>query len=175
MRAIRPWLPAVLVPGLVLVLATCARAPAPDGGGALPPPPERALSCPTTVGESGDGAIGPGGGSVRAGRARLHVPPGALPGRVRFRLTQPIAPYLLVNAVPDGQRFGGAGATLTLSYAHCAGPSPHPDSLAVFRWNPGTRRWDELASRADTARREVAAELEHLSGYTIATPNRDGG
>ncbi|HEX2187962.1 MAG TPA: hypothetical protein VHG51_03640 [Longimicrobiaceae bacterium] len=174
MRSIRPRLPVVLVPGLALALATCATA-APNGGGGVPPPYARALPCPTTAAEDEEGTIGPGGGSVRAGRARLRVPAGALPGRVRFRLSQPVAPYLFVSVVPDGQRFGGPGAALTLSYAHCTGDLPPADSLALFRWNPRTRQWDELASRADAGLREVTAEIEHLSGYTIGTPSRGGG
>lgn len=173
MRAIGPWLTTVCTGGFVLALASCA--PAADPDRLIPPPPSSGmLPCSTSVEASDGGEIGPGGGELRAGRARLHVPPGALPGSVRFRLAQQVAPYLLVNATPDGQRFQGSGAVLTLSYADCAGPLPPADSVAVFRWNPATRQWDELATRAGPGNREVMAELEHLSGYTIGT-NRDGG
>lgn len=171
MRAIRPWLPSLCVPGLVLLLSTCAPGAAPGGAGLVPPPPEAVLPCPAAVEESEEESIGNGGGRVRAGRGRLEVAPGAVPAQVRFRLTQRVASYVVVHAVPDGQRFGGAGATLTLSYEGCPGTLPPADRLRVLRWNPPSRTWDALPTDPGPGNREVSARLEHLSVYTIGTPN----
>jgi hypothetical protein len=116
---------------------------------------------------SGSAWIGPKGGTVRAGRHELVVPPGALSAATWITMESPTDTLNYVIFGPEGLTFrAGHSPQLLMSYKNCSlrmGARPQvvyvDDLLSAILETP--------PSAADTLGQAVNAQLSHFSKYAL--------
>lgn len=153
-----------IAPLLVLACATAAPAPPPGPAGI------RFLECRAAPNEAfASAVVDEAGDALHVRGHRFHLPPGAVRGRERFRVTDRPTAHVGVDIVPHGFRFARP-AEITLSYAACD-DVPADMELFIVEVRPGTTIpvGDPLDSDVDPETRTVTASIEHLSGYLIGT------
>jgi hypothetical protein len=153
---------------LVFACADGVTAPAsPEFARGRPESPGEFTSCRPQPYASGSGLIGPKGGTVKAGRHELVVPPGALSAATWITMESPSDTLNYVIFGPEGLRFRtGHSPQLLMSYKNCSlrpGAKPQVvyvnDSLSAILETP--------PSAADTLGQAVDAELSHFSKYAL--------
>lgn len=135
-----------------------AKAPVPRG---RPSP----VSCTPHRAETVGATIGPQGGVLRFGASRLIVPPGALHARVHITALSRGDASATVDFFPEGLRFHKP-AGLVLSAAGCVTPADGVPSVVYL--GPGDEILETITATYDRRWQEVAAPIEHFSGYAIA-------
>ena len=109
--------------------------------------------------------LGPEGGTIDAGRAKLVIPRGSLTDTVTITLEVIGDTVRAVRLLPQGLVFQSP-AYLTLSYSDCQSVNGNPKRIAYT-----SDAWMILEyeqSRDDAARNEVTGELNHFSNYAVA-------
>ena len=109
--------------------------------------------------------IGPEGGTIGSGRAKLVIPRGSLTDTVTITLEVIGDTVRAVRLLPQGLVFQSP-AYLTLSYSDCQSVNGNPKRIAYT-----SDAWTILEyeqSRDDAARKEVTGELNHFSNYAVA-------
>lgn len=158
-----------LLCGMALMLGAACRG---DGTGTRE---YTLLECGSGSGTAASVAIGSEGGTVTAGGNALIVPPGAVSGRVTFRITERADRYVGVEVEPHGTQFA-QNATLVLSYGGRCGNPAGSRNLQILEVASGTTRIIRaLPVTVDSVTRTVrTTRLNHLSGYLIGS-NRSAG
>ena len=149
-----------IVPLLAVACATAA--PAPRG--------VTLLECRAAPNEAfASAVVDQAGDALHVRGHRFRLPPGAVRGRERFRVTDRRTANVGVDIVPHGYRFARP-AEITLSYAACD-DVPADAELVIVEVRPGTTIpvGDPLESKVDRQARTVTASIEHLSGYLIGS------
>lgn len=150
----------------MLVVVACASASPPQ-------PPERVigfLECGTPPTEAlAVSVVEPAGDSLSVRGHVFRLNAGSVRGRQRFEVAERRSMHVGVDIQPHGYRFS-APATLTLSYARCAGGLPAGFRPAIVEVRPGSTIpvGLPLPTEVNTEARTVTAHIEHLSGYLIA-------
>jgi len=109
--------------------------------------------------------LGPEGGTIDAGRAKLVIPLGSLTDTVTITMEVIGDTVRAVRLLPQGLVFQSP-AYLTLSYSDCQSVNGNPKRIAYT-----SDAWMILEyeqSRDDAARDEVTGELNHFSNYAVA-------
>ncbi len=109
--------------------------------------------------------LGPEGGTIGAGRAKLVIPRGSLTDTVTITMEVIGDTVRAVRLLPQGLVFRSP-AYLTLSYSDCQSVNGSPKRIAYT-----SDAWTILEyeqSRDDAARKEVTGELNHFSNYAVA-------
>jgi len=109
--------------------------------------------------------LGPEGGTIDAGRAKLVIPRGSLTDTVTITMEVIGDTVRAVRLLPQGLVFQSP-AYLTLSYSDCQSVNGNPKRIAYT-----SDAWMILEyeqSRDDAARDEVTGELNHFSNYAVA-------
>ena len=109
--------------------------------------------------------LGPEGGTIDAGRAKLVIPRGSLTDTVTITMEVIGDTVRAVRLLPQGLVFQSP-AYLTLSYSDCQSVNGNPKRIAYT-----SDAWMILEyeqSRDDAARKEVTGELNHFSNYAVA-------
>jgi len=109
--------------------------------------------------------LGPEGGTIDAGRAKLVIPRGSLTDTVTITMEVIGDTVRAVRLLPQGLVFQSP-AYLTLSYSDCQSVNGNPKRIAYT-----SDAWMILEyeqSRDDAARNEVTGELNHFSNYAVA-------
>ena len=109
--------------------------------------------------------LGPEGGTIDAGRAKLVIPRGSLTDTVTITMEVIGDTVRAVRLLPQGLVFQSP-AYLTLSYSDCQSVNGSPKRIAYT-----SDAWMILEyeqSRDDAARNEVTGELNHFSNYAVA-------
>ena len=109
--------------------------------------------------------LGPEGGTIDAGRAKLVIPRGSLTDTVTITMEVIGDTVRAVRLLPQGLVFQSP-AYLTLSYSDCQSVNGSPKRIAYT-----SDAWMILEyeqSRDDAARKEVTGELNHFSNYAVA-------
>jgi hypothetical protein len=122
------------------------------------------LVCEAQRYEKASKTIGREGGSLRFGRHRLEIPPGALASRVTITAEQVTGPVNSVRLSPEGLRFARP-ARLTLEYKNCA------DTRQAKRvaYTDELLRILEMPASEDYPKYEyVTGEIDHFSRYAVA-------
>lgn len=115
-----------------------------------------------------DGAvriIGPEGGEIVSGNARLRIPPGALDRPTVITVETPVAYTVVAEFRPHGLQFRER-PVLSMNYAHCLRPKWMRESVAYLDENDGVVEWPESRDRSGSD--EVDALLNHFSRYAVA-------
>ena len=116
-------------------------------------------------GEVESEVLGPEGGTIDAGRAKLVIPRGSLTDTVTITMEVIGDTVRAVRLLPQGLVFQSP-AYLTLSYSDCQSVNGNPKRIAYT-----SDAWTILEyeqSRDDAARKEVTGELNHFSNYAVA-------
>jgi hypothetical protein len=114
--------------------------------------------------------IGPGGGTIRAGKNMLRVPSGALKRSIVITMTAPSDSLNYVVFGPEGLTFDPANLpTLVMGYGNCAVNGQDEESLEIVYTNDSlTAVLDSTVSNSvDTSNRTVGAQLKHFSKYVL--------
>ena len=109
--------------------------------------------------------LGPEGGTIGAGRAKLVIPRGSLTDTVTITMEVIGDTVRAVRLLPQGLVFQSP-AYLTLSYSDCQSVNGSPKRIAYT-----SDAWTILEyeqSRDDAKRKEVTGELNHFSNYAVA-------
>jgi len=109
--------------------------------------------------------LGPEGGTIGSGRAKLVIPRGSLTDTVTITMEVIGDTVRAVRLLPQGLVFQSP-AYLTLSYSDCQSVNGRPKRIAYT-----SDAWTILEyeqSRDDAARKEVTGELNHFSNYAVA-------
>ena len=109
--------------------------------------------------------IGPEGGEIAAGIARLRIPPGALDRPTVITVETPVTYTVVAEFRPHGLQFRER-PVLSISYAHCLRPKWLQESVAYLDENDGVLAWPESRDRSESD--EVDALLNHFSRYAVA-------
>jgi hypothetical protein len=114
--------------------------------------------------------IGPGGGTIRAGKHTLTIPAGALKRSVVITMKAPSDSLNYVVFGPEGLTFDPAYLpTLVMGYDNCAVNAQQEESLKiVYTDDLMTTVLDTTESVADTLNHTVGAKLRHFSRYAVA-------
>jgi hypothetical protein len=143
----------------------------PDGGApVLEPAPEEEL--PLGGGGStqdvGTMLNGDAGGTVRSGRWRVDVPPGAVSGSARISVTPSSKRGGIVNLgiFPSEKNHFDRPVRLV---ADCHGIPPHQLATWCVSWyNPSSRSWELVpGATVDTRRKTISVSLSHFSTYMV--------
>lgn len=131
-----------------------------------------------TAGSASAAVIGPEGGRIELGAHRLTVPPRAVSRPTRFSMRRVDNGYVEVDLraaqasangseVDVGKRGFARPVVLSLSYAH----AQVPEDLAgvVISWVKPDGTLQPLTSVHDARQQSITAELDHFSGYVLAT------
>ncbi len=109
--------------------------------------------------------LGPEGGTIGSGRAKLVIPRGSLTDTVTITMEVIGDTVRAVRLLPQGLVFQSP-AYLTLNYSDCQSVNGSPKRIAYT-----SDAWTILEyeqSRDDAARKEVTGELNHFSNYAVA-------
>ena len=125
------------------------------------------LKCTPLPYASASKVIGPAGGSLQVGPHVLRIPAGALSQSVTIRAEAPSDVVNSVRLYPEGLQFGGAGASLTMSYANCnlLGRTL-PKRIAYT--SEGLQILSYLLSLDNLLQKSVTGQLRHFSRYAVA-------
>jgi hypothetical protein len=118
----------------------------------------------------GSARIGPGGGTVRAGRHMLKVPAGALKRPVLITMDAPSDSLNYVVFGPEGLTFDPAHLpTLVMSYRDCAIKNQPELSLEIVYTDDAMSAVLDTtnAVSADTLNLTFGAQLRHFSRYIL--------
>ncbi|MBA3969614.1 MAG: hypothetical protein H0X52_05890 [Gemmatimonadetes bacterium] len=99
----------------------------------------------------------------------LDIPPGALSGPVTFQMFEPASPILKLVITANGSdhlTFLKA-VKLTINYARCS--SSLPPKVQIVRLDANDNTQEELGGNDERPHRRVTTDLDHLSGYAIAS------
>jgi hypothetical protein len=160
----------------VLVAAGCVapeRAAAPSGRASAVPSLASGdgttpLSCPTSLSATALGVLGPLGGVIEVGAARLELPAGAVSRLTAFVVSVPAGDRLQVDAHALGLTsfHFRAPARITVSYARC-GDVDGP--LRAWYVDDSTGALlEDMGGVTDPVAKTHTFETKHLSGYVIA-------
>ena len=128
--------------------------------------PKKLMKCtPTGYAYSGS-AIGPAGGTIRAGKHKLEIPRGALTRAVFISMTMSADTTNSVQLKPEGLVFAKP-VTLTLDYGNCSGLGTLLPKSIVYTDNL-LRILLTLPSLDDKLSKKVSAPLQHFSRYAVA-------
>ncbi len=125
------------------------------------------LQCKPLASDSASAVIGPAGGTLRASRNVLFVPPGAVREPILMSMAAPSDSVNRVEFQPQGYVFHKP-VTLTMSFQNCnlSGPGMGPvrvvytdDKLKVLEVEPSLDDW--------TGKR-VTGLLSHFSQYAVS-------
>jgi hypothetical protein len=114
--------------------------------------------------------IGPTGGSLKAGKNTLRIPPGALTQTVLISMESPSDTLNYVVFGPEGLTFDPASPPiLTMTYRNCPSAAPKDQPLEiVYVDDELTAVLDTTQSLpADTVAMTVGGKLEHFSKYVL--------
>lgn len=131
-------------------------------------PEQTLLYCPTSWSRTAIATIGPSGGSVGIGGARLTLPPGAVSATTTFVVSVPASQHLEAEFHAYGRssfQFD-VPATITISYRRCG------DVDGPFRaWyidDETKALLENMGGVTDTLTRTHRFQTGHLSGYAVA-------
>jgi hypothetical protein len=130
----------------------------------------RFTRCTPQPADSSSARVGPGGGTIRAGRHMLRIPPGALKRSVLISMTVPSDTLNYVVFGPEGLTFDPAiQPTLTMSYRNCYVNKPGQAKLEIVYTNDAlTMVLDSTETiAADTLNSTVGGRLKHFSKYVL--------
>jgi len=124
-----------------------------------------AAGTPTTRTAAGYAVMdGRRGGTVRAGRFTVQVPPGAFSGVAAVTVSMPDSTVMICDlriSPPAANRFTRP-AVLT---ADLSGLSADAATFTMYWYDPARRAWVNLATKSKTAGTSVSASLDHFSTY----------
>jgi len=163
---------------VLLVAATAAALSCADHGITGPTPPSigtpvlqasttsKRGSCSTVIVGMIRQTVGPAGGVVALGPARLTIPPGALSAPVTIQAQIP-AGYSgnYIQFKPDRVVFEQP-ATLTLSYSNCS--LANATQLKVAQVSDVLQIIQYVPSTNDLDAHTVTGQLQHFSNYAVA-------
>jgi hypothetical protein len=138
--------------------------------------PERVRTA--TAGSTSGAIIGPEGGTIELAGHRLTVPAGAVTRPTRFSMRLVGNGYVEVDLraaqasaaggeTDVGKRGFARPVVLSLSYAQAQ--VPEDLSRVVIAWVKPDGTLQPLTSEHDAQKQSIAAELDHFSGYVLAT------
>jgi hypothetical protein len=110
------------------------------------------------------GNIGPSGGTITVGNARLIIPAGAIQQTVHFTATQPAGPNSVVTFEPAGLQFKKP-AGLQFDVSGCNVGNYTPDIVYLDDEGVIVERIDAVYSHYW---HQVAAPVKHFSSYALA-------
>jgi hypothetical protein len=131
--------------------------------------------CTPQPADSSSARIGPGGGTLRAGKHMLKIPAGALKRSVLITMTAPSDTLNYVVFGPEGLTFDAASPpTLTMSYRNCWVTKPGQASLEIVYTDDALTAVIDttVAVAADTLNHTVGARLRHFSKYVLSSKSR---
>ena len=126
--------------------------------------------CTPQPADSSTARIGPGGGTLRAGKHMLRIPAGALKRSVVITMSAPSDSVNYVVFGPEGLTFEpGNQPTLTMSYRNCSVNKPGQAGLEIVYTNDAlTAVLDSTETiAADTLNSTVGGRLKHFSKYVL--------
>ena len=126
---------------------------------------ERLLVCTPRGYDGAVRIIGPEGGEIISGIARLRIPPGALDRPTVITVETPVAFTVVAEFRPHGLQFRER-PVLSINYAHCMRPKWMKESVAYLDENDDVLEWPESRDRSESD--EVDALLNHFSRYAVA-------
>jgi hypothetical protein len=124
---------------------------------------KRRLRCVEAGSHTASASIGPEGGTLRVGRHRLIVPPGALSEPTVITGSVPSDSSATVAFEPSGLRFN-VPAALVFGVKGCDVSGDDPSVMYI---DDGGRPLEELRSVFDREREEVTVPIDHFSGYQV--------
>lgn len=105
------------------------------------------------------------GGTVSNGKVTIVVPPGAVRGNAEVKVVVASNTALSCHLEINPPEANGFEVPVTLRIN--ASGQPHVERLGIAWFNPQTREWEPIDSRADVATGIVEAELPHFSEYRV--------
>lgn len=124
----------------------------------------RLVSCERRAADAGSADIGPSGGELVVGRARLIVPPGALTRTVRISATTPSAENAFVSFQPEGLVFRKP-AGLVFDAGECSLSSEQVPDVGYL--GDDGQLLERIPARYSNYWHTVAAPIGHFSGYAL--------
>jgi hypothetical protein len=129
------------------------------------------IECPSAVGRSVSGTLGPLGGTLELDGTRISLPPLAVLRSTEFTLTLPASNYMEVQiraGTAEHFRFT-LPATIVIDYARCTRSDIDKAPLGVWHIDPITKALlDVMGGADDKTSRTVTFQTDHLSGFSIA-------
>jgi hypothetical protein len=117
---------------------------------------------------SGSAKIGPGGGSIKAGKHVLKIPAGALTKNILITMTSPSDTLNYVVLSPEGLTFNPEHLpTLAMAYKNCPGATK--EALAIVYADTSLTTVLETTEpvATDPLDNTVGAKLKHFSNYVL--------